>query len=187
MSEPSARIGPNGPVRAAGAGLLALYDSAMPEVYGYLLGRCGEAALAEDLTAETFLAAVDAVRRDQQPRVSVPWLVGVARHKLVDHWRRQYREQRGFTAVAGDALVEPADDPWDGALDALHARQVLAALPVQYRAALTLRYLDDLPVPEVAGLLGRGTQATESLLVRARTAFRAAYLASGPEGARRHD
>ena len=40
-------------------GLLALYDRALPEVYGYLLARCGAArALAEDLTAETFLAAV---------------------------------------------------------------------------------------------------------------------------------
>ena len=41
-------------------GLLSLYDRALPEVYGYLLARCGQRALAEDLTAETFLAAVRA-------------------------------------------------------------------------------------------------------------------------------
>lgn len=75
-----------------GAGLLALYDRALPHVYGYLLSRCGGALLAEDLTAETFLAAVDAVRRDDPPPLSTAWLVGVARHKLVDHWRRQGRE-----------------------------------------------------------------------------------------------
>ena len=46
----------------AGARLLALYDHALPQVYGYLLARCGQRAVAEDLTAETFLAAVDAVR-----------------------------------------------------------------------------------------------------------------------------
>ena len=34
-------------------GLLSLYDRALPEVYGYLLSRCGQRALAEDLTAET--------------------------------------------------------------------------------------------------------------------------------------
>ena len=44
-----------------------------------------------------------------------------------------------------------------------------------HRAALTLRYLDDLPVPEVAALLGRTLHATEALLVRARAAFRRAY------------
>ncbi len=53
-----------------------------PRVYGYLLSRCGAAALAEDLTAETFLAAVDAAGRDDPPAMTVPWIVGVARHKL---------------------------------------------------------------------------------------------------------
>ena len=43
-----------------GAALLELYDAALPQVYGYLLARCGRRALAEDLTAETFLAAVAA-------------------------------------------------------------------------------------------------------------------------------
>ena len=40
---------------------------------------------------------------------------------------------------------------------------------------LTLRYLDDLPVPEVAVLIDRTLHATEALLVRARAAFRRAY------------
>jgi RNA polymerase sigma-70 factor (ECF subfamily) len=40
---------------------------------------------------------------------------------------------------------------------------------------LTLRYVDDLPVREVAALIRRTEQATEGLLVRARRAFRAAY------------
>ena len=44
-----------------GAALLELYDAALPQVYGYLLARCGRPALAEDLTAETFLAAVAAL------------------------------------------------------------------------------------------------------------------------------
>ncbi len=43
-------------------GLLKLYDDALPHVYGYLLARCGDTGLAEDLTAESFLAAVHAVR-----------------------------------------------------------------------------------------------------------------------------
>ena len=40
--------------------LLALYDRAMPEVYGYLVRRCDSPATAEDLTADTFVAAVRA-------------------------------------------------------------------------------------------------------------------------------
>jgi len=154
--------------------LLALYDAALPQVYGYLLSRCGRMALAEDLTAETFLAAVDAVRREDPPPLSAAWLIGVARHKLVDHWRRQGREERGLRAVADE--TEP-DDPWDVHLDALRARETLERLAPQHRAALTLRYLDDLPVARVAEVLERTVHATEGVLVRARVAFRRAYAA----------
>jgi RNA polymerase sigma-70 factor (ECF subfamily) len=156
--------------------LLALYDTALPHVYGYLLARCGGVALAEDLTAETFLAAVDAVRRDDPPRVSTQWLIGVARHKLADHWRRQAREERHLSSVAATDDGHLAD-PWDTHLDAVRARDTLACLSPPHRAALTLRYLDDLPVPEVADVLERTVHATEALLVRARSAFRRAYEA----------
>ena len=132
-------------------------------------------AVAEDLTAEVFLAAVDAVRRDQPVTVSVPWLIGVARHKLADHWRRQARDQRRLGALADEQseLV----DPWEVQLNAVRARDTLAKLAPQHRSALVLRYLDDLPVPEVAGLLDKTVHGTEGLLVRARTAFRRAYVA----------
>jgi len=156
--------------------LLSFYDDALPHVFGYLSARCGRSALAEDLTAETFLAAVDAVRRESPPALSVPWVIGVARHKLVDHWRRQAREERSFRVV-GEEGPQTLDDPWDTKLDAIRARETLDALSPHHRAALTLRYLDDLPVAEVAALLERTVHATEALLVRSRAAFRRAYCA----------
>ncbi|HVN50599.1 MAG TPA: sigma-70 family RNA polymerase sigma factor [Acidimicrobiales bacterium] len=163
------------PAHAAGTALLALYDTALPQVYGYLLARCGgQAPVAQDLTAETFLAAVKAVQSGAPPDpMTTAWLVGVARHKLVDHWRRQGREERKLAAVAD--LDEPTDDPWDVRLDALRARATLDELAPQHRAALTLRYVDDLPVAEVATLLGRTVHATEALLSRAKASFRRAY------------
>jgi RNA polymerase sigma-70 factor (ECF subfamily) len=156
--------------------LVALYDSALPEVYGYLASRCGSASVAEDLTSETFLAAVDAVRRETVPDLTVAWLIGVARHKLVDHWRRREREERKLQALdphPGDA--GKTEDPWDVQLDAMVAHRTLADLAPQHRSALTLRYLDGLPVREVASCLGRTEGATEVLLVRAKAAFRAHY------------
>ena len=162
------------------AALVELYDVALPHVYGYLLARCGGKVLAEDLTAETFLAAVDAVRGDDPPTLSVAWIIGVARHKLVDHWRRQGRDERRLRALVDDA--PPPEDPWDVELDAIRARETLESLGSQHRAALTLRYLDDLPVPRVAALLERTVHATEALLVRARTAFRRAYGEEAGDG-----
>lgn len=164
MSEPRVRPDP-------AFALLQLYEAALPEVYGYLLARCGSRAVAEELTSETFLGAVTACRSTSAPPVSTPWLIGVARHKLVDHWRRRKREERGLRLVHEAEAV----DPWDEELDALLARGVLAELGPHHRAALTLRYLDGLAVPEVAHLLGRTVHATEALLVRAKAAFRAAY------------
>lgn len=166
----------------AGAALLDLYDTALPEVYGYLLARCGRRTLAEDLTAETFLAAVAACRRQPPPAMSTGWLVGIARHKLVDHWRAAEREERGLRAVAGEP--DPPEDPWDGRVDAMVAHEVLAAQSGPHRAVLTLRYLDGLPVPQVARVLGRTTAATEALLVRARAAFRRDYTRHLEGGAR---
>jgi len=161
-------------------GLLELYDDALPHVYGYLLARCGDASLAEDLTAESFLAAVHAARKPGAVEPSVPWLIGVARHKLADHWRRAEREQRGLRRLDTDPV--PSDDPWETAIDRIRAREVLGRLGPHHRAALTLRYLDGLPVPEVASHLDRTVHATEALLVRARAAFRRVY--EGAEGSR---
>ena len=156
-------------------GLLELYDDALPHVYGYLLARCGDSGLAEDLTAESFLAAVDAVRKPNAPDPSVPWLIGVARHKLADHWRRVAREQHGLRVL--DREPAGLDDPWDTVVDRMRAQEVLGRLGPHHRAALTLRYLDGLPVPEVARHLDRTVHATEALLVRARAAFRRIYEA----------
>lgn len=156
-----------------GATLLRLYDAAVGDVYGYLRARCGSDTTAEDLTSETFLAAVTALERGSAPDLTVAWLIGVARHKLVDHWRREERDQRRLRKIEGS--LGDDEDPWDAQLDAHHARIVLANLGGHHQAALTLRYLDGLPVPEVAAHLGRTVHATEALLVRARVAFRRAY------------
>ena len=155
-----------------GAALLELYDAALPEVYGYLLARCGRRALAEDLTAETFLAAVAACRREPPPTPSTGWLVGIARHKLVDHWRAADRER--LVAVVSSEIADVAD-PWDAHLDVLLAHEVLAEQSGLHRAVLSLRYLDGLSVDEVAHVLGRTRRATDALLGRARAAFRRTY------------
>jgi RNA polymerase sigma-70 factor (ECF subfamily) len=44
--------------------ILALYDAALPYVFRYLLARCGRAVPAEEITSETMLAAIDALKRD---------------------------------------------------------------------------------------------------------------------------
>jgi RNA polymerase sigma-70 factor (ECF subfamily) len=78
-----------------------------------------------------------------------------------------------MAVAAGELVTE--EDPWDTHVDSTRAHEALARLAGHHRAALTLRYLDGLPVPEVADHLGRTVHATEALLVRARSAFRKIY------------
>ena len=157
--------------------LLALYDEALPAVYGYFIRRCGDRGAAEDLTSESLLAAIDAARGGSRPTITTAWLIGVARHKLADHYRRRHDR---FTIPVAE-LPEPVDptDGWDAELDRIVAEGVLAKLPEHHRAVLALRYLDDRSVPECAEVIGRTVHATEALLVRARRAFRSQYQEGG--------
>lgn len=88
------------------------------------------------------------------------------------------REQRGLAAVERER--RDLDDPWEEVLDLDAAHAALWRLSVPQRLALTLRYLDGLPVPEVAGHLGRSVHATEALLVGARSALRRVYEEEEP-------
>jgi RNA polymerase sigma-70 factor (ECF subfamily) len=160
----------------------AFYGAALPRVYGYFYHRLGaDRALAEDLTQETFLAAVAELRRGTAVVVPVPWILGVARHKLLDHFRRQRRI--GWTFLSWENVVED-DDLIAMEVNETTAAQAIAALatvPSPQREALLLKYLDGLTVPEVAAALGRSVSATESLLARGRVTFRHRFQETGDD------
>ena len=154
--------------------LMAIYDRAVDEVYRYLRTRCGHRQLAEDLTADTFLAAVGQIQRGAVDEVTVAWLIGIARHKLLDQWRRAaQRPESPLDAVLHED--HGPDEVWSEVIDRHDVEAVMAELGPHHRGALMLRYFDGLPVSEVADQLGRTVHATEALLVRARRQFRTTY------------
>ena len=156
----------------------AFYAALLPHVYGYFLSRCGgQAAIAEDLTQETFLAAVGQIRRGATVQTPRPWLFGIARHKLLDHLRQQKRQ--GWSVVPWDAEAMEDEDTLFSLAQSEPAREraiaALDAVPVSQREALILHYLDGHSVPEVARQLARSVHATESLLARGRVSFRTRF------------
>jgi len=158
-------------VFATEAAFRAWYDVAMPRVYGYLFARVdADAALAEELTQQTFTEAVANKASFEGRSEPTTWVIAIARHRLADHYRRHYRDQRRHLS-----LVERADaggrDPWQRAEAFADVRRALAGLPGEQRAAFILRVVDGLSVREVAKTIGRSEDATESLLRRARIAF----------------
>src|ERR1700674_5236597 len=87
------------------ASFRAFYDDALPRVYGYFLHRTGGSpAGAEDLTQETFLAAVRELKKGRRPETPIPWIYGIARHKLLDHYRRREKAERLLSPADADTL-----------------------------------------------------------------------------------
>lgn len=152
------------------AAFRAFYAEALPQVYSYLFHRCGgDAASAEELTQETFIATVMELQKGKLVSDPIAWVFGIARHKLVDHYRGQERRERTAARVPA---IEPDAREWEGVEQRELTLRTLAALPVAQRAALVLRYLDDLSVADVARELGKSVHATESILARGKESFR---------------
>jgi RNA polymerase sigma-70 factor, ECF subfamily len=164
-------------------GVREQFEALLAEVHGFALARCGDRALAEDVTQDAFAAAITAWRAGRADALGAPFLVTVARNKLVDHWRRAQREEakrvRAYERPIGDV------DELLAEIDITVRRErVLAALgelSLAQRTALTFHYLDGLPVAELARQVGSSEHAAESLLARAREKFRLAYRRSGDD------
>ena len=153
------------------------YRRTLPSVYSYLVNRSGgDVALAEDLTQQTFVAALDQRSRYDGRSDTVTWLCGIARHKLADHFRAIERDERRQMRMEV-RQIELDDGPQVtlGLEERSLITEVLRSLPTSQRAVLVFVVLDDLPVAEAARLLGKSRGATESLLFRARDSFRRAY------------
>ena len=161
------------------AGFESWYRRTLPRVYSYLASRTGgDVALAEDLTQQTFIAAIDQRSRFDGRSDTVTWLCGIARHKLADHFRAIDRDDRRQMRMEV-RQIELEEGPRAGLEleDREMIGEVLRSLPANQRAVLVFVVLDDLSVAEAAGLIGRSRGATESLLFRARDSFRRAYAA----------
>ena len=153
------------------------YGRTLPRVHSYLLSRCGgDATLAEELTQQTFIAAVERRSRYDGRSDTVTWLCGIARHKLADHFRVLEREERRRMRLEVRQINIGQGDHDATELDDRPAiADALRSLPAAQRAVLAFVVLDDLPVAEAARLMGKSTGATHSLLHRARDGFRQAY------------
>ena len=159
----------------------ALYERYLPVVWRYVYIRVdGDQHLAEDVAAETMLSFVHDLSRIDPARGSLPgWLLGVARHKIGDHRRRSARV--GAAASVGVEHENAGRLGQDAALlyELSETRERIVAvmdrLPDEERLVLEWKYLDGLPVREMASRLGRTGKAVESILYRARRSFRSMF------------
>ena len=159
------------------AAFRAWYEVAARRLYAYLFGRCGgDATLTEDLTQQTFLQAVR--HRDSFDGRSEPmtWLLAIGRNRLIDHLRREEREERRrFRLVVREIPASQSPESMRSHDERADIVDALRRLPASQRAALILHHVDDLSIREVAATLHRTEGAVEALLSRGRARFREIY------------
>jgi RNA polymerase sigma-70 factor (ECF subfamily) len=141
------------------------YDESYAALESYIAWRCGGVRdLADDVIQETWLTAVRRVCDfDPERATFAAWLRGIAVNVL----RNALRRTRPLTPL-GTPEARSNDT-------ALHVAEALAELPEHYERVLRMKYLDGRGVDEIAAESGETPKAIESLLTRARAAFRAAY------------
>lgn len=147
--------------------MMTFYEMAFADVYrsaSRLTG--GNRAEAEDLVQDAFVRLVRAARDGSVQEVGVGWLITTIRRRHIDQLRSIDREGRRLRLVASNHASP--DHMATGADRRDESGALLAVLSDRERTALVLRYVEDLPVAEVAHLMGLTVRATESLLQRAK-------------------
>lgn len=167
--------------------LSLLYTQYLSTVYWYVLGRMGDMHLAEDVTSETFLAMVDSIEqaRAGDELAFEAWLLGIARNKVADHYRRQAArpetqpmagpwEEPAALAESGDPLgVVVARERWADVVAALRR------LTEEQRTVLLYRCVLGYETEEVAQLMDRQPGAIRALQFRALASLTRLLAASG--------
>jgi RNA polymerase sigma-70 factor (ECF subfamily) len=153
------------------------YEVAARRLYAYLYGRCGgDASLAEDLTQQAFLQAVRHRNSFDGRSDPMTWLIAIGRNRLIDHLRREEREERRrFRLVVRETPASRSSETMRSHDERADIVDALRRLPAGQRAALILHHVDDLSIREVATTLHRTEGAVEALLSRGRAKFREIY------------
>jgi len=156
----------------------AFYRENVEAVQRFIARRVEDPQLAADLTAEVFLAAIEAAPSYREDRgTPTAWLFGIARVVVASQARRRARERHAVARIAGRRLLESDDvariqERIDAASQARGLYAALGRLPAGERAIFELVALDELSVTDAAAALGIRNVTARVRLHRARATLR---------------
>lgn len=159
-----------------------LYSEYHSKVYFFVRRFAGDGAIAEDLTSETFTAALERIGELRSDESFAGWLYSIAYKKCVDFLRNESRTVSVRTPaeleelLEGAALNEPILLPEDYAVNAetrLQLKEIIDGLTPDQRSAVIMYYYDEMSIPEVATAMGTNENNVSQKLHRARKKIRA--------------
>jgi RNA polymerase sigma-70 factor (ECF subfamily) len=166
------------------------FEGYFPRLYRFALSRLdGDEDTVEEVVQNTLCRAVSGLKSYRGESALFTWLCTICRHEISAHYKRSGRRAESSCPIEDSPEVRAALESLSASLDAdpesrLHSREVarmvqvtLDALPGPYGDALEWKYAQGLSVKEVALRLDLGLKAAESLLTRARQAFRDGFTA----------
>jgi RNA polymerase sigma-70 factor (ECF subfamily) len=154
------------------------YEESFGDLAAYVAWRCaGLRDLSEEIVQETWLTAVRRLRSfDPQRGSFISWLRGIAVHLLRNHFRREARRGRMEHSLNGQLSSAPsAERLLEQRERSERIAGALTSLPERHESVLRAKYFDQQSVAQIAQSWGETPKAIESLLTRAREAFRQAY------------
>ena len=131
----------------------------------------GDAQAADELVQDIWLRVLQGIGRLQDPRRFRPWLFGIAHRRLMDQLRERYAAPSTHPVEAIDDFAADTPDP-DRDLLARELERGLARLPAGERDVLSLFYLEELSLADVAQALAVPVGTVKSRLFRARQLLR---------------
>ena len=153
-------------------------------IYGFVRRRLmPRSELVEDMMQDILFAAWQALPNFREEAGLRTWVLGIARHKIEDYYRRRICETDlpEDDEESEDLAVSPMlEQQLDSALEHDRVQKTLAQLPEIYSLALMWRYRDEKSVREMAELTGKTEKAMERLLARARQSFRRRWTDARP-------
>jgi RNA polymerase sigma-70 factor (ECF subfamily) len=146
-----------------------LYRQHLPAVYGYAMGRLGDANAAEEAAQETFVQALKSLPGYRGEAPLSAWLMTIARRTVSG-------QRAGKAGPDFDLATRPVEDLGLGRAETRElVEMALAGLSPRERKALVGYYGKGRDIDEVAERAGVNASAAHSLLQRARGKFRAAF------------
>jgi len=145
-----------------------LFDCYHRFVLRYAIGRLGDIDLAEDVTQEVFVAAVTSIHtlRGDASSAIEGWLLGIARHKIIDRRRRLASDARREVAPASSPPADAAEVAIQR-LSVAEVRRAMDRLSDAQREVVTRRFVLDQSLEEVAASMRKPVGAVKSLQHRA--------------------